>query len=97
MQVRNLPFSAGTAAAYGLSKEEALQMVSLNPAEIMGVSDKIGSLEKDKIASLVISKGDILDMEGNKLEYVFIEGRQVTLEAHQQRLYKKFKNKYENE
>ncbi|WMN06699.1 amidohydrolase family protein [Marivirga arenosa] len=97
MQVRNLPFSAGTAAAYGLSKEEALQMVSLNPAEIMGVSDKIGSLEKDKIASLVISKGDILDMEGNKLEYVFIEGRQVTLEAHQQRLYKKFKEKYENE
>ncbi|SMG12410.1 Imidazolonepropionase [Marivirga sericea] len=97
MQVRNLPFSVGTAAAYGLGKEEALKMVTLNPAQIMGVDDKIGSLEKGKIASLVVSKGDILDMEGNKPEYVFIEGRQVTLEAHQQRLYKKFKDKFDQE
>ncbi|ADR20613.1 imidazolonepropionase [Marivirga tractuosa] len=96
MQVRNLPFSVGTAAAYGLGKEEALKMVTLNAAEIMGVDDKIGSLEKGKIASIVVSKGDILDMDGNQPEYVFIEGRQVTLDAHQQRLYKKFKDKYED-
>jgi imidazolonepropionase-like amidohydrolase len=97
MQVRNLAFSAGTAAAYGLGKEEALKMVTLNPAEIMGVDDKIGSLEKGKIASIVVSKGDILDMAGNQPEYVFVEGRRVTLEAHQQRLYKKFKEKFESE
>jgi len=97
MQVRNLPFSAGTAAAYGLGKEEALKMVTLNPAEMMGVDDKIGSLEKGKIASMVISKGDILDMDGNQPEYIFVEGRQVTLEAHQQRLYKKFKKKFDQE
>jgi len=97
MQVRNLPFSAGTAAAYGLGKEEALKMVTLNPAEIMGVDDKIGSLEKGKVASLVVSKGDILDMSGNQPEYVFVEGRRVTLKAHQQRLYQKFKEKYEKE
>ncbi|WP_296620850.1 amidohydrolase family protein [Marivirga sp.] len=97
MQVRNLPFSVGTAAAYGLGKEEALRMVTLNPAEIMGVDDNIGSLEKGKVASIVVSKGDILDMEGNQMEYVFIEGRQVTLEAHQQRLYQKFKEKFDQE
>jgi imidazolonepropionase-like amidohydrolase len=97
MQARNLPFSVGTAAAYGLGKEQALKMVTLNPAEIMGVDDKIGSLEKGKIASIVVSKGDILDMDGNQMEYVFIEGRQVNLEAHQQRLYKKFKDKYESQ
>lgn len=97
MKVRNLPFGAGTAATFGLGKEEALKMVTLNPAEIMGVADKIGTLEVGKIASIVISKGDLLDMRGNQLEYVFIEGREVTLEAHQQRLYKKFKEKYEND
>jgi imidazolonepropionase-like amidohydrolase len=97
MQVRNLPFSVGTAAAYGLGKEEALKMVTLNAAEIMGVDDKIGSLESGKIASIVVSKGDILDMEGNQPEYVFVEGRKVTLEAHQQRLYKKFKDKFNQE
>ncbi|MBK6266330.1 amidohydrolase family protein [Marivirga sp. S37H4] len=97
MKVRNLPFGAGTAAAYGLGKEEALKMVTLNPAEIMGVSDKIGSLEVGKIASIVVSEGDLLDMKSNKLAYVFIEGRRVTLEAHQQRLYQKFKDKYENQ
>jgi imidazolonepropionase-like amidohydrolase len=97
MQVRNLPFSVGTAAAYGLGKEEALKMVTLNPAEIMGVDDKIGSLKEGKIASIVISKGDILDMDGNQPEYIFVEGRKVTLEAHQQRLYQKFKEKYGQE
>ena len=95
MKVRNLPFGAGTAAAYGLGKEEALRMVTLNPAEIMGVADQIGSLTVGKIASIVLSEGDILDMRTNRLKHVFIEGREVTLEAHQQRLYNKFKEKFE--
>jgi len=97
MQVRNLPFSVGTAAAYGLGKEEALKMATLNAAEIMGVADKIGSLEKGKVASIVISRGDILDMNSNQMEYVFIEGREVNLDAHQQRLYKKFKEKFKDQ
>ncbi len=97
MKVRNLAFGAGTAAAYGLGSEEALKMVTLNPAEIMGVADKIGSIEVGKIASLVVSEGDILDMRGNILKHVFIDGRKVTLEAHQQRLYEKFKTKFENQ
>lgn len=97
MKVRNLPFGAGTAAAYGLGKEEALKMVTLNPAEIMGVDDKIGSLEVGKLASIVVSEGDLLDMKTNKLKYVFVEGREVTLDAHQQRLYEKFKEKYEEQ
>jgi imidazolonepropionase-like amidohydrolase len=95
MKTRNLAFGAGTAAAYGLSKEEALQMVTLNPAKIAGVDEQIGTIETGKIASLVVSEGDLLDMKSNVLSHVFIEGRDVTLEAHQQRLYNKFKEKYE--
>ncbi|GAA5027654.1 imidazolonepropionase [Marivirga lumbricoides] len=97
MKVRNLPFGVGTAAAYGLGKEEALKMVTLNPAQIMGVDDKIGSLEVGKLASIVVSEGDLLDMKTNKLKHVFVEGREVTLDAHQQRLYEKFKEKYEKQ
>ena len=96
MKVRNLPFGVGTAAAYGLGKEEALKMVTSNAAKVLGLSNKIGTLEKDKYASLVISEGDLLDMKSNQLTHVFIHGRRVTLEAHQQRLYEKFKNKYED-
>jgi imidazolonepropionase-like amidohydrolase len=97
MKVRNLPFGVGTAAAYNLGKEEALKMVTLNAAEILGVQDQIGTLESGKLASIVISDGDLLDMKSNKLSHVFIEGRKVTLDAHQQRLYKKFKEKYEEQ
>ncbi len=95
MKVRNLAFGVGTAAAYDLGKEEALTMVTLNAAKVLGVDDKIGTLEIGKLASIVISEGDLLDMRSNKLVHVFIEGRKVTLAAHQQRLYKKFKEKYE--
>lgn len=97
MKVRNLPFGVGTAAAYGLGKEEALKMVTLNAAEVLGVDDMIGTLSNGKYASIVISKGDLLDMSSNQLTHVFINGRKVTLEAHQQRLYQKFKDKYESQ
>lgn len=59
---RNLPFNAGTAAAYGLTKEQALQAITLNAVIILGVGDRTGSLEPGKDANIVVSEGDILDM-----------------------------------
>ncbi|OJJ23230.1 amidohydrolase [marine bacterium AO1-C] len=94
MGARNLPFQAGTAAAYGLSKEEALQMITLDNAKILGIDKKVGSLEKGKQATLVISKGDLLDMLGNKVEQAFIQGKQLDLMDKHKYLYQLFKSKY---
>ena len=94
MGARNLPFQAGTAAAYGLSKEEALQLVTLNNAKILGIDKKVGSLEKGKQATLVISKGDLLDMLGNQVEQAFIQGKQLDLMDKHKYLYQLFKSKY---
>lgn len=89
--MRNLAFLAGTAAAYGVDKEVALSMVTLNAAKILGIDDKAGSLESGKDANILISEGDILDMRSNILIYSFIQGREVDLNGLQQRLYQKFK------
>lgn len=94
---RNLPFFAGTAAAYGLSKEEALQTVSLNTAKILGVDDKIGSLEQGKRATLVISEGDILDMRTNKITHAFIQGMSIDLQDRHKTLNEKFRTKYKRQ
>ena len=94
MNSRNLPFYAGTAAAFGLDKELALQMITLNTAKILGVDDQVGSLEVGKDATLFISEGDALDMKGNKLTRAFIQGRDISLESHQTELYKRYSNKY---
>lgn len=94
MQSRNLPFVAGTAAAYGLTKEQALQSISLNTAKILGIADKIGSLEVSKDASLVVSEGDLLDMKSNKVIIAFIKGKSVNLVNDQQLLFEKYKTKY---
>lgn len=94
MQSRNLPFLAGTAAAYGLTKEQALQSISLNTAKILGISDKVGSLEVNKLASLVVSEGDLLDMRTNKVTLAYINGKAVNLVNEQQQLFEKYKTKY---
>lgn len=94
MQSRNLPFIAGEAAAYGLTKEEALQSISLNAARILKIDNLIGSLEEGKTASLVVSEGDLLDMKTNKVVLAFIAGKQVNLINEQQLLYEKYKTKY---
>lgn len=91
---RNLPFNAGTAVAYGLTKEEALTAITLNAAKILGIDDKTGSVEKGKDANIVISDGDILDMKGNSITYAFIQGRQVSLDNKQKQLFEKYKYKY---
>ncbi|MGY5847618.1 amidohydrolase family protein [Salegentibacter sp. HM20] len=97
MNTRNLPFYAGTAVAYGLSKEEALQLITLNTAKILGIDETVGSLEKDKVATLFISSGDALDMRGNIIEKAFIQGREISLESHQSELYKRYMEKYERQ
>ncbi len=94
MQSRNLPFNAGAAAAYGLSKEQALASITLSAAKILGVDQWIGSLEEGKLASLVISEGDILDMKTNAVTFAYISGRPVKLSNRQTELYMKYKSKY---
>jgi hypothetical protein len=92
----NLPFAAGQTVAYGLTKEEALQLVTLNNAKILGIDDKAGSLETGKDADIVVSSGDILDMSTNNIEYAFITGRQISLDNKHKQLYRRFSEKYVN-
>jgi len=91
---RNLAFNAGTAAAYGLTKEEALQSITLNAAKILGIDDRTGTLEEGKDANIVISDGDILDMRTSIISAVFIQGRKVSLENKQTQLYNRYMTKY---
>ncbi|AYO57092.1 amidohydrolase [Chryseobacterium sp. 6424] len=91
---RNLPFLAGTTAAYGLDKEKALQSITLNLAKILGIDKDYGSLEVGKSATLFISDGDALDQLTNNVTEAFIDGRQIDLNNQQKELYKRFKEKY---
>ena len=94
MNTRNLPFYAGTFAAHGIDKEEALKLITSNPAIILGVDNLVGTLTVGKDATLFISKGDALDMRGNILTDAFIQGRKISLESHQTKLAKRYSNKY---
>lgn len=93
MNARNIAFLAGTAAAYGLTKEQALQSITLNSAKILGIDNLIGSIETGKIASLIVSEGDILDMKTNKIILAFVNGRRITLTNFQNDLNKKYSAK----
>ena len=97
MNTRNLPFYAGTFAAHGLDKEDALRMITSNSAKILGISDMVGTLEVGKDATLFISEGDALDMRTNILSKAFIQGRDISLETHQTELWKRYSNKYKSE
>jgi imidazolonepropionase-like amidohydrolase len=90
--VRDLPFNAGMAAAYGLSKAEALKSVTLYPAQILGVADRMGSIEQGKIANLVITDGDILEARTN-IRHLFIGGRQIPLTSRHTMLSDQFKDR----
>lgn len=91
---KNLPFNAGTAAAYGLPKEDALASITLNAAKILGIADRTGSLEVGKDANIVISEGDILDMRSSNISFVMIEGRIASLTDKHKQLYERYKYKY---
>lgn len=91
-QPRNLPFEAGMAAAFGLPRDEALKAVTLYPAQIMGIADRMGSIETGKMANLVVTDGDILEARTH-VRYLFIEGRQLPLTSRHTELYEQFKNR----
>ncbi len=90
---RNLPFQAGQAAAFGLTKEEALRSITLSVAEILGVEKELGSLEIGKKATLIVSDGDVLDMLGNNIILEFINGKMVDLNNRHKELYNKYRQK----
>jgi imidazolonepropionase-like amidohydrolase len=94
MGTRNLPFYAGTAAAYGLTKEQALKSITLNTAKILGIDKTTGSIEVGKDATIFISTGDALDMRTNNVERAFIKGNTIDLNNDQKELYEKYKKKY---
>ena len=91
---RNLAFNAGTAAAYGLTKEQALAAITLSAAKIMGISDKTGSIAVGKDANIIISSGDLLDMRTSNVTDAFIQGRKVNLDDKQKQLNERFEEKY---
>lgn len=91
---RNLSYNAGTAATYGLTKEQALQAITLNAAKILGIDAKTGSLETGKDANIIISDGDILDMKSSNVTDAFIQGRKVSLDNKQRQLYERYMYKY---
>lgn len=87
--VRNLPYEAGTAAAFGLPKEEALKAVTIYPAQMFGVDSMIGSIEAGKMANLIITDGDPLEFRTN-VKQMFINGKPVDLTTRHTKLYEKF-------
>ncbi len=91
---RNLVFQAGQAVSYGLDYEAAIEGLTLSPAKILGIENTAGSLEKGKDATIIIAKGDILDMRTCIIEKAFIEGQEVDLDNKQKALSRKFTDKY---
>jgi imidazolonepropionase-like amidohydrolase len=86
---RNLPYHAGFAATYGLGKEEAFKSITIIPAEIFGVADRLGSIEKGKSATLFVSDGDPFETK-TQIKHVFIEGWQIPMVSRQSLLYDEF-------
>ena len=93
---RNLPYGAATAVAYGLPADEGLKAVTLYPAQILGVADRVGSIGVGKDATLIVTDGDPLDTNSH-VERAFIQGRQIDLNDRQKTLYEKYKEKYRRE
>ncbi|PHR96003.1 MAG: imidazolonepropionase [Blastopirellula sp.] len=91
--IRNLPYNAATAAAYGLTEKEALRSITLSPAEILGVADRVGSLQVGRDATLFIADGNILETPTQVLS-AFIQGRKVDLDNRHKQLNRKYSIKY---
>jgi imidazolonepropionase-like amidohydrolase len=87
---RNLPYQAAACAAFGLPKEVALRSITLAPAQIFGVADKIGSLETGKLANIIVTDGDPLEIVTH-VKHLYIGGEEITLDTNQTLLYEKFK------
>ena len=93
MGARNLSFTAGTTVAFGMDYEQAVKSITLNTAEILGVADEVGSIEKGKNATFFISDGDALDMRTNDVTKAYINGVAIDLNNHQKELFEKYKNR----
>jgi len=91
---RNLMFNAGVAVGFGLTKEQALQAITLSAAKILGIDKTTGSLEVGKDANIIVSDGDVLDIETSKITHAFIKGSQINLDNKQKQLYERYKTKY---
>ena len=91
-ETRDLPYHAGLAHAYGLSRDEALRSVTLYPAQILGIADRMGSIETGKIANIVVADGDILEPRTN-IKHMFINGRMIPLTSRHTRLFDAFKDR----
>jgi imidazolonepropionase-like amidohydrolase len=91
---RNLMFNAGTAATYGLTKEQALQAITLNAAKCLGIDKQTGSIEVGKDANIIISDGDILDMRTSLVTDAFIQGRKIDLNDKQKQLNDRYLKRY---
>jgi len=87
--VRDLPYQAATAVAYGLPHDEAMKALTINPAQIWGAGDLIGSIEKGKLADLMIVDGDPMDVR-TQIRHLFIKGKEITLSNKQIRLYERY-------
>lgn len=87
--VRDLPYQAATAVAYGLPHDEAMKALTINPAQMWGAADLIGSLEKGKLADLMIVDGDPMDVR-TQIRHLFIKGKEITLSNKQIRLYERY-------
>ncbi len=94
VSIRNLPFYAGSFSSFGIDKEIALSLITLNPAKILGIDKDFGTLELGKSATLFVSSGDALDIISNDVTHAFISGRGLSLETHQTRLWRRYSNKY---
>jgi len=91
-EARDLPYQAGIAGSYGLAREEALKAVTLYPAQILGVADRMGSIEVGKMGNVVVTDGDLLDPRTN-VKQLFINGRLIPLTSRHTELFESFKDR----
>jgi imidazolonepropionase-like amidohydrolase len=87
--VRNLPYQAAAAVPFGLPKDEALRALTINAARIWGVDSRLGSVEKGKLADLILADGDPLETR-TQVKQMWIRGRAVSLESRHTRLYRQY-------
>jgi imidazolonepropionase-like amidohydrolase len=94
MNARNLPFQAGQLVDNGLTHEEAIQLISNNTAQILGIANNYGTISSGKSATFFVSSGDPLDMRTNAVILAWINGRPIDLNNTQTQLYHKYQAKY---
>ncbi len=89
---RNLPYEIGTAVGFGLPRDAALRAITLAPAQILGFEDQVGSIEPGKLANIVVTRGDPLEIR-SEVTHVFIKGVPVSLQTRHTQLYEKYRNR----